>query len=85
MKADLHRELLVMRSEDLRVREEGIASGAIGGYDPRMEEVHQRNARRLRELIDLHGWPAEVRSRASGHRTRKVGTELQRVAAMAEK
>ena len=60
MKVDLQKELLAMRNEDLRVREEGIASGAIGGqYDPRMEEVHQRNASRLRELIDLHGWPAE--------------------------
>jgi hypothetical protein len=58
--ADLLAELLAMRSEDLRVREEGIASGSIGGqYDPRMEEVHNRNASRLRELMDLHGWPAE--------------------------
>jgi len=49
-----------MRAEDLRVREELVASGELGGaYVPRMEEVHMRNAARLRELIELHGWPTE--------------------------
>ena len=57
---DLRRELLAMRSEDMRVRDELMAAGELGGpYVPRMEEVHKRNANRLRELIDLHGWPAE--------------------------
>jgi hypothetical protein len=56
----LRRELQAMRDEDLRVREELIASGDLGGaYVPKMEAVHKRNASRLRELIDLHGWPAE--------------------------
>jgi hypothetical protein len=57
---DLRQELIAMRSEDLRVREELVASGELGGpYVPRMEEVHKRNASRLRELIALHGWPTE--------------------------
>jgi hypothetical protein len=60
IKDALRQELQAMRNEDLRVREELIASGELGGeYVPKMEDVHKRNATRLRELIDLHGWPAE--------------------------
>jgi hypothetical protein len=60
IKDALRQELQAMRDEDLRVREELIASGDLGGeYVPKMEAVHERNASRLRELIDLHGWPAE--------------------------
>jgi hypothetical protein len=60
IKDDLRRELVAMHGEDMRVREELMAAGELGGpYVPRMEEVHKRNASRLRELIALHGWPAE--------------------------
>jgi hypothetical protein len=56
----LRKELLAMREEDLRVRQELLDAGQLGGhYVPRMEEVHVRNAARLRELIEQHGWPAE--------------------------
>lgn len=56
----LRHELIAMRAEDLRVREELLASGELGGpYVPRMEDVHRKNAARLRELIAAHGWPAE--------------------------
>jgi len=56
----LHHELVAMRAEDERVREELLASGELGGsYVPRMEEVHRKNAARLRELIKLYSWPAE--------------------------
>ncbi len=56
----LRQELLAMRAEDLRVRDELMASGELGGhYVPRMEAVHVGNATRLRELIAIHGWPAE--------------------------
>jgi hypothetical protein len=56
----LRQELLEMRAQDERLREELLASGELGGrYAPRMEEVHRRNAARLRELIAVHGWPAE--------------------------
>src|SRR5215471_12450703 len=49
-----------MRKEDLRVRQELLDSGQLGGaYVPRMEAVHLRNAARLRELIAEHGWPGE--------------------------
>jgi hypothetical protein len=54
----LREELIAMRSEDLRVREELLESGELGnGYAPRMEAVHRRNAQRLREIITEHGWP----------------------------
>lgn len=56
----LRAELLAMRAEDLRVRQELIDVNELGGsYVPRMEAVHIKNAARLRELIALHGWPAE--------------------------
>jgi len=56
----LRQELLAMRDKDLHLRDELIASGELGGaYVPKMEDVHKRNASRLRELIDLHGWPSE--------------------------
>ena len=56
----LRRELVAMREEDFRVRDELVAAGELGGpYVPRMEAVHLRNAARLRELIAEHGWPAE--------------------------
>lgn len=59
-KPELQRELLEMRAEDQRVRKELMDAGELGGaYVPRMEAVHVRNAQRLRELIQQHGWPDE--------------------------
>ncbi len=56
-----------MRADDLQVRQELIDSGELGGsYVPRMEAVHIRNAERLRELINLHGWPDERRVSRDG-------------------
>ena len=60
IKEELRRELLSMREEDLRVREELLAAGELGGpYHARMEAVHIKNASRLRALIVEHGWPAD--------------------------
>jgi hypothetical protein len=57
---DLHKQLLSMEEEDLRVRAELAAGGALfEGYHPRMEDVHRRNAARLRAVIAAHGWPGE--------------------------
>jgi hypothetical protein len=56
----LRDELLAMRAEDLRVRQELLASGELGGsYAPPMEAVHIRNAKRLSEIIEESGWPDE--------------------------
>jgi hypothetical protein len=54
----LRAELVGMRTEDVRVREELLESGQLGkGYVPRMEAVHRKNAQRLREIIAEYGWP----------------------------
>lgn len=57
---ELRRELLALRAEDMRLRDELVAANELGGpYVPRMEAIHVRNAARLRELVDRYGWPAE--------------------------
>lgn len=54
---NLRQELLAMRDEDLRVREELAATGELfDGYHKTMEAVHLKNAARLEELINEHGW-----------------------------
>jgi len=56
----LRNELLAMREEDLRVRQELLDANELGGaYVPRMEAIHIKNAARLRELIAQHGWLTE--------------------------
>ncbi|GLC23540.1 DUF6624 domain-containing protein [Roseisolibacter agri] len=61
MDAALRDELLAMAAEDLRVRAELDEAGELaGGYAPRMEAVHRRNAARLRELVAQHGWPTRA-------------------------
>jgi|HubBroStandDraft_6_1064221.scaffolds.fasta_scaffold01844_7 hypothetical protein len=58
MNTALREELLAMQAEDMRVREELLKEGALGGgYHPRMREVHERNAARLKEIIAASGWP----------------------------
>lgn len=50
-----------MREDDLRVRDE-VTSGSslFAGYHPRMEELHRRNAARLKQVIAEHGWPGRT-------------------------
>jgi hypothetical protein len=63
----LREELIAMRVEDLRVREELVDSGELGGsYVPRMEAVHIRNAERLRQMVNECGWPDEQTVGADG-------------------
>lgn len=58
MDSQLADELLRMSAEDRRVRQELLDDGSLfDGYHPRMEEVHRRNAARLRAILDQHGWP----------------------------
>ncbi len=44
---------------DRSARAELAASGALfeTGYEPRMARIHQRNAKRLRGIIESVGWP----------------------------
>jgi hypothetical protein len=54
----LRQDLLAMQAEDRSVRQELVDSGELGGpYVPRMEDVHRKNAERLREILELFGWP----------------------------
>ncbi|HEY7864045.1 MAG TPA: DUF6624 domain-containing protein [Thermoanaerobaculia bacterium] len=54
----LRDELIEMRAEDWRVRAELAVDGSLyDGYNPRMEEIHRRNAARLSAILDEHGWP----------------------------
>jgi fibronectin type 3 domain-containing protein len=63
----LRSELLSLRDGDLALREELLAAGELGGaYHPRMEAMHVKNARRLRQLIADHGWPAADLAGADG-------------------
>jgi len=56
----LRDELLAMRAEDERVRDELANEGSLyEGYHPRMAEVHRRHGARLAEIIDEHGWPVK--------------------------
>lgn len=58
MNSALREELLAMEAEDIRVRAELLEEGTLGdGYNPRMREMHERNAARLKEIIAAHGWP----------------------------
>ena len=58
---ELRTQLLALAAEDRRVRSEIAAAGELSrfGYHPRMEEVHGRNAARLRTILAQHGWPDE--------------------------
>ena len=58
MNETLRGELLAMRAEDLRVRDELAQEGVLGeGYEPRMEQVHLHNATRLEAIVAEFGWP----------------------------
>lgn len=47
-----------MAAEDVRVRDELLRDGSLfEGYHPRMREVHERNAARLRVILEECGWP----------------------------
>ncbi len=61
MNVALRAELLAMAQEDRRVRSELVADGSLfDGYHPRMQEVHECNARRLEEIVAQHGWPGRT-------------------------
>lgn len=57
----LRTELLAMREEDLRVRQEHLQLGNLeGGYHPDMQAIHEKNAFRMREIIAQYGWPTRT-------------------------
>jgi hypothetical protein len=57
-KPALREELLAMAAEDQRVRSALAANGSLlSGYHPQLEQVHARNAARLTDILEEHGWP----------------------------
>jgi hypothetical protein len=65
----LRAELEAMAAEDRRVRSELLAEGVLyDGYQPRMAEVHRRNARRLQEIFDTIGFPGRSKVGENGAR-----------------
>lgn len=65
MDKDLHDiayELVLMAAEDARTREKLAGDGSLhDGYNPEMQAVHNRNAKRLAEILETHGWPGRSR------------------------
>src|SRR4051812_4438274 len=58
MDEDLVRELVAMAAEDRAMRARLAADGSLfDGYHPEMQAVHDRNAARLDEIVERHGWP----------------------------
>lgn len=54
----LAKELIALADKDLAMREKLAVAGELGcGYHPEMEQIHQDNAKRLREIIEEIGFP----------------------------
>lgn len=55
----LRDELLSMQHEDQKTLQELIDTGKLGTveYHPRLKEVHERNNKRIKEIIGQQGWP----------------------------
>jgi KDO2-lipid IV(A) lauroyltransferase len=63
----LRLELLALAADDARVRARLASDGSLfQGYAPEMEAIHRRNAARLAELVDAHGWPGRSRAGDDG-------------------
>lgn len=62
MNTDIANELIEMAGHDIKVREQLLNDGKLSpGYNPDMERVHRMNAARLKEIIDIIGYPTVAR------------------------
>ncbi len=60
MNESIAKELIQLAQYDLTVRERLLKENKLSqGYNPVMEAVHKENALRLKEIIDLMGWPTK--------------------------
>jgi len=60
MNTPLSQELINMATEDMELRSELSDDGSFfHTYHPLMKDVHDRNAKRLAEIVDQHGWPGK--------------------------
>ena len=62
MNAELRAELLAMAEEDSRTRDDLLRAGQLprDSYSPVMRRIHERNNRRVREIVAAHGWPGRA-------------------------
>ena|SRR5438445_3147799 len=62
-------EVIAMAQEDARVRDHLASTGELfGGYHPKMEKVHQKNAARLQHIVNEYGWPGQSLLGEDGYR-----------------
>lgn len=60
MNTPLSQELIQMAREDLQLRNTlATQSSFFNGYHPQLKALHDRNAKRLDEIVDKHGWPGK--------------------------
>ncbi|MFA5627772.1 MAG: DUF6624 domain-containing protein [Thiohalomonadaceae bacterium] len=59
MSQNLADELVMMMMEDQRLLRQLFDTGELPSelYHPRMKVLHEKNASRLKEIINCHGWP----------------------------
>ena len=56
----LSAELIKMAREDIALRNELATDGSLfHGYHPQMKALHDRNAKRLDEIVENNGWPGK--------------------------
>ena len=56
----LSSELINMAREDIGLRNELATDGShFNSYHPKMKALHDRNAKRLDEIVDEYGWPGK--------------------------
>ena len=60
MNEALAAELIKMAKADLQLRAELISESSLfHGYHPKMKRLHDKNAKRLSEIVDEAGWPGK--------------------------
>jgi hypothetical protein len=58
MNTPLSQELIKMAREDMELRNRLATDGSLfNSYHPQMKSLHERNAKRLGEIVDQLGWP----------------------------
>lgn len=61
MNESLRAELLTMREKDVSTRQRLVEKGELeeNEYHPVMKSVHEKNTKRMKEIINEYGWPLE--------------------------
>lgn len=60
MNTALSEELIKMAKEDIQLRNKLATVGSpFNSYHPRLKALHDRNAKRLDELVEKFGWPGK--------------------------